>query len=97
MSRERASKILQEHWDKVIIPSKMQEYAGKLSEATIDAMIKFNRLDELPMPVYEVYEAIEKLLSPGERIIENNHAVADCILLMLNNLYNTDPNGKSES
>lgn len=94
MNRERAKKILQEHWDKVIIPAKMQDYAEKLGEAAIDAMIKFNKLDELPLPVYEVYETIEKLLSPEEKIIESNHAVSDCILLMLNNLYNLDPNGK---
>lgn len=74
----------------------MQEYAGKLGEVTIDAMLKFNRLDELPIEVYEVYETIEKLLMPGEKIMNENSNIADCILLVLNNLYNLDPNGKTE-
>ena len=44
-------------------------------------------LDNLPIEVLETYDTIEKLLSPKERIIENNKQISDCILLMLNNLY----------
>ena len=44
-------------------------------------------LDNLPIEVLETYDTIEKLLSPNERIINNNKQASDCILLMLNNLY----------
>lgn len=44
-------------------------------------------LDNLPIEVLEVYDTIEKLLSPNERIINENKQASECILLMLNNLY----------
>lgn len=44
-------------------------------------------LDNLPIEVLETYDTIEKLLSSEERIIKNNKQASDCILLMLNNLY----------
>lgn len=44
-------------------------------------------LDNLPTKVLETYDTIEKLLSPKERVVENNKQASDCILLMLNNLY----------
>ena len=44
-------------------------------------------LDNLPIEVLEAYDTIEKLLSPNERIVTNNKQVSDCILLILNNLY----------
>ena len=45
------------------------------------------KLDNLPTEVLESYDVIEKLLSPNERIFENNKVVSECILLILNNLY----------
>lgn len=87
---KRAREILQEQWDKVIIPSEMQKYATELGKASINAMIKYNELDNLPIHVYEVYETIERLLSPEEKIVEMNPQISDCILLMLNNLYNSN-------
>lgn len=44
-------------------------------------------LDNLPIEVLEVYDTIEKLLSPNKKIINKNKQTNDCILLMLNNLY----------
>lgn len=48
--------------------------------------------DNLPIQVLEAYDTIEKLLSPDERIIDANHTVSDCILMILNNLYETNTN-----
>lgn len=53
------------------------------------------RPDNLPMEVLEVYDTIEKLLSPKERIVKKNIQASDCILMMLNNLYFQDP-GKDD-
>lgn len=53
-------------------------------------------LDDLPIEVLETYDTIEKLLSSKERIIENNKQVSDCILLMLNNLYENGRVGVSK-
>lgn len=53
-------------------------------------------LDDLPIEILEVYDIIEKLLSPDERIISNNKQVSDCILLMLNNLYENGRVGVSK-
>lgn len=53
-------------------------------------------LDDLPIEVLEVYDTIEKLLSPNERIINENKQASDCILLMLNNLYENGRVGASK-
>lgn len=53
-------------------------------------------LDDSPIEVLEVYDTIEKLLSPNERIIKENKQVSDCILLMLNNLYENGRVGVSK-
>lgn len=45
---------------------------------------------EYPIEVLEVYDTIEKLLSPKERIYSENKQVSDCILMMLNNLYKNE-------
>lgn len=52
-------------------------------------MIKKNNMenDNLPIEVLEAYDTIEKLLSPGERIVEANKTVSDCLLMILNKLY----------
>ena len=42
---------------------------------------------EYPIEVLEVYDTIEKLLSPKNRIVKENSAMSKCILIMLNDLY----------
>lgn len=43
-------------------------------------------LDDLPLEILEAYEVIEKLLSPRERVTEND-TTAYCLLLILKKLY----------
>ena len=44
-------------------------------------------LDELPMPILEAYDNIEKLLSEDDRIINKNKGTSDILLFILNQLY----------
>lgn len=53
--------------------------------------------EDLPIEILEVYDTIEKLLSPDERIINNNRQASRCILLMLKDLYDHQSEFKSEA
>ena len=46
-------------------------------------------MKEYPLEVLEVYDTIEKMLSPNERIFETNKQMSNCIITMLNHLYET--------
>ena len=48
------------------------------------------KLDDLPIEVLEAYDTIEVLLSPKEKIFSKNKQMSDCILLILNNLYESE-------
>jgi len=47
-------------------------------------------LDDLPIEILEVYDAIEKLLAPGKRIVEENKAVSNSVLYMLKSLHKAE-------
>ena len=43
--------------------------------------------EDLPIEILEVYDTIEKLLSPDEMIINKNKQASNCILFMLKSLF----------
>jgi len=49
--------------------------------------------NELPEMVLEAYDTIEKLLAPTDQqpIFSNNSVTSNCLLMILNDLYETKP------
>lgn len=105
--RDTALEILDKHWGALVCNDETEnkkEFANELYPAAIEAMIEMSKisegkeiiLDNLPIQVYEVYEIIEKLFVPEGNLYHENPQLSNCLLLILNNLYYTDPNGKDK-